>query len=372
MTASQTIEYPIVVSSYDPIKLSNGDLFLNHHMGSHLRIKNIQPVVERIMDFCDGKRSIAEITERVQAAGFSVSESEIRDVIALLANRGIMVEHRGQDHAEWLSAEQYERYSTLIEFFENFAGPGTASLSLFKKIRDARIGIVGMGGTGSLLAHMLAATGFGYIRMMDGDKVERSNLVRQIFYNEKDIGRYKVEVMRENLAAFNRDVQLDVRPDYVQGPEDALQLIDGLDFLFVEADEPIFLLNRWINEACIRKGIPYISTFCGQVGPIYIPGESACFTCYEAFIRQSLNQEDYTDIIAGLQRKRRRKYPSIVSGITLSSHYQFLECLSWLTGIKEPLTKNKIITFKLGETVSLEPVQHQKDCPSCGSSLNMG
>ncbi|AZJ24034.1 MULTISPECIES: ThiF family adenylyltransferase [Bacillus] len=359
------IEFPIVSSSIEPIKLSNGDIFLNSHMGRHMRIEKAESILECLLEKCDGTKNIKQIVNELRLENYDITEVEIEEILETFSENGIVVECNKRKVPEWLSNEQYDRYFTLIDLFENFPDLKNNPWEAFEKIRNAKVGIIGMGGTGSLLAMMLGATGVGYLKLMDGDQIESSNLVRQIFYDENQIGEYKAEIIKKRINSFNRDVNVECINSYVENLEDVYSFADGLDFIFVEADEPRFILNRWVNEACIKLKIPYIGSFAQQIGPLFIPEETACFTCYEEYIRQNLDKSDYEDLIIGMQKKRGRKYPSVVSGITLSSHYQFLEWFSWLTGTYEPLTKNKVLTFKTGDIVRTEDVLKNELCESC-------
>ncbi len=367
----KTFKYPIISSTIEPIKFSSGDIFLNSHFGHHMRIKKPDSIIETIIELCDGTNSVKQIANILNSENHKISELEIEELLEQLAKEKIVVEYSKRDIPSWLSDNQYERYSTLIDVFDNFPELEINPLEAFGKIRNAKVGIIGMGGTGSLIAMMLAATGVESIKILDGDRIESSNLVRQIFYNENQIGEFKAEVMKKRINAFNKDVIVDCRNSYIESLEDAFTFVENLDFVFLEADEPRFTLNRWVNEACIKFKIPYVGSLAQQVGPIYIPEETACFTCYENFLRQNLNENDYKDLILGIQKKRRRKYPSLVSGITLTSHYQFLEWFSLLTGAQEPLTKNKILTFKTGEIVKMENVPKNTLCPSCSINNNV-
>lgn len=101
-----------------------------------------------------------------------------------------------------------------------------------KKIRNTRIGIAGAGGLGSNCAFNLVRCGFRKIKIADFDVVDYSNLNRQ-FYFADQVGRKKVEVLRENLLKINPDAEIDIFDGRIE-KENAGRIFDGLDVV-VEA-----------------------------------------------------------------------------------------------------------------------------------------
>jgi adenylyltransferase/sulfurtransferase len=148
-----------------------------------------------------------------------------------------------------------------------------------KNLRDLKILIVGVGGLGCPSSLALAEAGVGTLGLMDFDKVELSNLHRQILYSSKDVGRLKVVAAREYLG--NRFPETKIVP--IEGMMTAESLrenlphydlvIDGLDRL-----EKKFFLNDW----CVKLGKPYVHAGVvkleGQVFAI-VPGQTACLRC---------------------------------------------------------------------------------------------
>jgi molybdopterin-synthase adenylyltransferase len=146
-------------------------------------------------------------------------------------------------------------------------------------VEKTRILIVGVGGLGCPASLVLAEAGVGTLGLMDPDKVELSNLHRQILYSEKDLGRPKVEAAAENLKKHYPQTKTHLIPEAF-GPSNAEKVlsqydlvIDGLDRL-----EKKFLLNDW----CVKLGKPFVHAgvvkFEGQVLPV-LPGVTACLRC---------------------------------------------------------------------------------------------
>ena len=98
------------------------------------------------------------------------------------------------------SDEEVERYARHLVLRE-VGGPGQ------QKLRAAKVLIVGAGGLGAPAALYLAAAGVGTIGLVDPDRVDRSNLQRQVLYTEADLGQPKVQAAARHLTAINPNVR---------------------------------------------------------------------------------------------------------------------------------------------------------------------
>lgn len=169
------------------------------------------------------------------------------------------------------SAERYARHLALKE-----VGAGGQ-----QRIGDARIAMIGAGGLGSPAALYLAAAGIGTLTLIDDDKVERSNLQRQVIHADARVGMAKTQSARITLAALNPHVRIDtheVRLD--AGNVDAL--IAGHDVVIDGADN--FPTRYLLDAACRRLRIPLVygavHRFSGQVSVFDARrDDSPCYRC---------------------------------------------------------------------------------------------
>ena len=169
-----------------------------------------------------------------------------------------------------LTPEEVERYSRHLII------PEIGALGQ-RRLKNARVLVIGAGGLGSPALLYLAAAGVGTIGIIDDDAVDLSNLQRQIIHGVADVGRPKIESARDAIAALNPlvDVRLhDVRLD----ASNALDLFSGYDLILDGADN--FATRYLVNDAAAILGKPYvwgsIFRFDGQVsvfwekhGPTY-------------------------------------------------------------------------------------------------------
>ena len=134
------------------------------------------------------------------------------------------------------------------------------------RLAKSRVLIVGAGGLGCPIALYLAAGGVGCIGLIDGDRVGVSNLHRQVLYEEKDVGNYKVECAAARLKSINQETDVQTYPFNITA-ENAQTIITDYDIVVDACDN--YATRYLVSDECKRQGKPYvygaIQEFCGQV-----------------------------------------------------------------------------------------------------------
>jgi len=129
----------------------------------------------------------------------------------------------------------------------------------------------------------LAAIGVGKISILDFDIIEESNLNRQLLYTPKDLGKPKVDVLREKIQEFNPQIEVISLNQKITSQSDVEKLLPNVDLLVKAIDTPEASME-WVNSACVTTGTPYVAggflDSVGVVGPNYLPGKSTCFACH--------------------------------------------------------------------------------------------
>ncbi|MCC7266343.1 MAG: molybdopterin-synthase adenylyltransferase MoeB [Caulobacteraceae bacterium] len=168
------------------------------------------------------------------------------------------------------SDDEVERYARHLVLRE-IGGPGQ------QKLKAARVLIVGAGGLGSPAALYLAAAGVGTLRIVDPDAVDRSNLQRQVLFDEADIGRPKVEAAAAHLAALNPHVA--VEPAHAAFAADTgANLVAGCDLVLDGTDD--FDTRFAVNAACAAAGVPLVSGAIGRwTGQVGVFAGRPCYRC---------------------------------------------------------------------------------------------
>jgi molybdopterin/thiamine biosynthesis adenylyltransferase len=149
------------------------------------------------------------------------------------------------------------------------------------KLAAARIAIVGCGATGSALLSLLARAGIGYLRLIDRDYVEPSNLQRQLLFDEADAAESlpKAIAAARKIAAFNSQIALEPHSTDLT-PESAQELLAGVDVILDGTDN--FETRYLINDFAVSVGVPWIyAAAVGSYGVTMtvLPGETACLAC---------------------------------------------------------------------------------------------
>ena len=171
------------------------------------------------------------------------------------------------------SKEQLERYSRHFVLKEiGFAGQ--------KKLAASRVLVIGAGGLGSPSLYYLAAAGVGTIGIADGDRVDLSNLNRQIIHRADSVGMEKAESARRSILAFNPDIEVRTY-NTLMTPDNIGETIADYDFIIDATDS--FEAKLLINDACVLGCKPFshagIVRFEGQV-MTWVPGTDApCVRC---------------------------------------------------------------------------------------------
>lgn len=187
--------------------------------------------------------------------------------------KGVIYINRGDIIWKTISAEEeIERYSRHI-LLHNVGVEGQEALL------NAKVLIIGAGGLGAPAAMYLAAAGVGTIGIVDDDKVELSNLQRQIIHKTQSIGLDKVESARQTIHEINPEVCIKSYPVRIV-PENIMEIIQEYDFVIDGVDN--FPTKFLINDACVIAGKPFchggILQFEGQL-MTYVPDKGPCYRC---------------------------------------------------------------------------------------------
>ncbi|WP_339720450.1 HesA/MoeB/ThiF family protein [uncultured Paraglaciecola sp.] len=148
------------------------------------------------------------------------------------------------------------------------------------RLKQAQVLIVGMGGLGCPAAMYLAAAGIGRLVMADFDTIERSNLHRQILYQNQQIGSNKAQQAAINLKAMAPDVRYQAVTEKIT-EENIMSLIKDVDLVLDCTDN--LTTRLLINQACVRLQRPLISGaasgFQGQLLMLPMTFNSPCYQC---------------------------------------------------------------------------------------------
>jgi len=252
-----------------------------------------------------------------------------------------------------LSEEQFQRYARHL-ILDEVGEEGQA------RLLQSRVLVVGAGGLGSPLLLYLAAAGVGTIGIVDHDRVDLTNLQRQIVHATLNVGALKVESARQTLAAINPDVRVDIHPVRL-GPDNAATLIAGYDLVADGSDN--FATRYLLTEQCCRLEKPLVaaalSPFEGQLST-FRPYLGAGHPCYRCLFREP----PPPDLVP---RCEEAGILGAVAGVL--GTLQAVEVLKELLRLGESLDGTLLLYDAL--RARFHPIKIAKDpeCPTCGTPV---
>jgi len=248
-----------------------------------------------------------------------------------------------------LTEKQIERYSRHI-ILEEIGGVGQ------EKLLSSKVLVVGAGGLGSPALLYLAAAGVGTIGIIDGDKVDLTNLQRQIIHHTSDVGVEKVVSAANKVRAINPDVA--VKTYYRLAMADNIrEIIADYDFVIDGTDN--FGAKFLVNDACYFEKKPFshagILKFYGQLITV-LPGESACYRCIfnappPAGTVPSCSQAGVLGVLAG-----------VIGSL------QATEAVKYLLGLGKLLTNTLLTYDALEMNFRSVNLNRNPDCSLCGEN----
>ena len=249
-----------------------------------------------------------------------------------------------------LSAEEVKRYSRHLLMPE-------ITLEGQRRLKAARILCIGAGGLGSPAMVYLGAAGVGTIGIVDFDRVDFSNLQRQILHGTSDVGRSKVESARDRLAQLNPGVAIELH-EHRFSSENALDLVSRYDVVVDGSDN--FPTRYLSNDVCVwaRKPNIYGSVF-------RFDGQSTVFaphlqgTCYRCLFPEPPEPGTVPNCAeAGVLGV----LPGIIGMI------QAIEAIKLIVGVGEPLI-GRLLHFDALQMKFREfALRRDAECPVCGKS----
>lgn len=338
---------------------SNIKLLIGYLGESSIKIEGDVSVLP-LLELCDGVNSTNEIVE-VMSTKFNISRNEVIQTLQQFEMEGLIEEGNLQT---LLTERELDRYSRHLTYYSML---GSESSAIQEKLKNSTVTLIGMGGIGNWISINLVAAGVGYVRGVDNDIIELSNLTRQVLFSESDIGKYKVEIAKERLSSLSSDVTYEPIIEEIVDVQSAKKSIINSDIVILSADSPESI-HYWIDEACYELKIPWLNVgyinHWGVCGPIIIPDKTSCLLCemgkniHDDYL---INQPEINSI------NNRMRVPSFGPLNGLVSSFAAIEVIKFLTNYEDPITIDKRWMI---DSVSMitKIIEYKKDemCIQCG------
>ena len=190
-----------------------------------------------------------------------------------------------------ISREEYQKFSKQI-ILKKIGVIGQ------QKLKSAKVLVLGMGGLGCPLSVYLASLGIGTIGIVDNDKVELSNLNRQIIYNTNDIGKYKVDVAKNKIKLINKDIIIKSHKIRVN-KTNVEKLIKNFDIVCDGTDN--FKTRLLVNDHALKQKKILISAavsgFDGHIFKFNFKKKTPCYRCFLPEIPEQNNNCESEGVI---------------------------------------------------------------------------
>ncbi|HSS90295.1 MAG TPA: adenylyltransferase/sulfurtransferase MoeZ [Streptosporangiaceae bacterium] len=251
--------------------------------------------------------------------------------------------------ADDLTVEEVRRYSRHL-IIPDVGKTGQ------RRLKNAKVLVVGAGGLGSPALLYLAAAGVGTLGVIDFDVVDESNLQRQIIHGQSDIGRPKAVSAMESIREVNPLVNVVLHEERLDS-DNAMQIFEPYDLIVDGTDN--FATRYLVNDACVLLGKPYVW------GSIYrFDGQASVFWAEHGPCYRCLYPEPPPPGMV----------PSCAEGGVLGvlcasiGSIQVTEAIKLITGIGEPLAGRLMIYDALEMTYRTVRVRKDPECPVCGKN----
>lgn len=350
------------------VYLVDDKYMLFYFMNTRARKKfAVNETVIALVEEIDGEHTSEELYESFSNK-HDVTKEDFAAFIDKLLDAHVLIE-KLDTHI--LNDSDLERYDRQLSYFSEFLGSELEAEQAQLKLMNSRVGIIGCGSVGGDIAIQLAMAGVGTFVLMDYDSVEESDCTRHLYYDRKDIGRKKVEVLSDKLKSINSSVKTYISYSAFTPETKMDEFLDKCTFVVDAADEPYLgYTANLTSQLCVpRKMNHYIAggfdAHLASTGELIIPYVTPCAACYATYFEKKL--KDW----------KPEKHPVVeraneIGGLSSMSLFassfgciEIIKCISGLMDMSKHYKKRAEFFFDGMEMTYLDPVKNP-NCKVCG------
>lgn len=312
-----------------------------------------------LLNMMDGTRNIQSIYDKFDSF---ITKNELLNLISKLIKSHTL----SILETPFNILEQKKFKSDLTYYYsEGFDGS-----TILHRLKNMHVTVLGAGGGGSLVSLQLANLGVGNIRIVDDDIIDKSNLNRQFLFTESDVGKYKVDVLKEKILKRNHYLNIVTKKKRIQTIKDVLEELSESNWCFCCIDEPPYVAQRLVNRACYIKKIPSVYGFSARDSAKMImvnPGQTGCIDC----LLSNRDNSTFQDLIKAFKHSNfSPSTPIIIPNMMLETSWMIKKWLDVVIG-RDKIESN-LFRFDYNKLREEEFVKfHRTDnCPTCGKREN--
>jgi len=321
---------------------------------------SVEPLLKSLQDGVKEEKLFIDLAIRQHE-----TKKKIKTIISFLKEKNFLI----HTHDLFNTPPEDTPYDRQIRFFNSFETDIYSGKEFNKKLQNRKVVIVGLGAYGSWLALHVSRLGIKNIVGIDYDKVELSNLHRQLTYTKKDIGEKKSEACAKILMASDDTINYEGQCKKIESEADLLPFLYDADFVFnafgyFPVNESEHMISGIITKACIETQTPMLCLSNNWLGPLYIPGISACYFCtvtnHDVELTLNNNKKN-------IRTEKRAFSPIIATTCSIAA----LEATQYLSGINRPSSIDGlryIDPFNI-ESSKFIPIAKNPNCRFCSNDL---
>jgi molybdopterin-synthase adenylyltransferase len=355
---------------------SGDDEYRFHSLTRSLSLLSKTPkLLASLLPLLDGEHGVSQILGKLSGFG----ERSILTVLEELKAVGLL-EEPSESRSAILSREELDRYRDQLTFFSHFAGftapEGMGYESAVKesaayqeKLKRSSVVVCGLGRLGSQIVRSLALAGVGRIVGVDSQVITPDDSRSDAWYDAEHVGVPRCSTLKALVGGANPYVEfVEVEQDTADSGTLSSVLSTG-SFAVLSMDTFNPDVYDAFNLACLESGTQWTSCrvlgFEFDVGPTVIPGETACFRCYD--LRKKTNLTDYEEYALLDAHWRREPLMTPALPVAPVAGVAALETIKALSGFVPPATYSHVFSMNLLSLVCrLHPVLKVPRCDHCG------
>jgi molybdopterin/thiamine biosynthesis adenylyltransferase len=328
-----------------------------------------------LLRLLDGQHGPDQVYRDLRADYPDVTADEVTQALADLDESGLIQD--ATDTGSDFDAEELQRWDRNFGFWETYASTSVSKYEFQRRIRECKIAVLGIGGVGSHVLLDLIGIGFTDIRIVDFDRIELSNLNRQVLYGTPFLGQPKAEIAAERARAFGGKLNLEVVQQRLLSADDVYAVVHDRDLVLGTADAPKLDMMHWLSQGCVRAGAALITGgVATQLAYMYsvVPGISGCSDCWFESVQRSdpASRMLHREMRAAEARGERfGEDTAAFNGlVVLLDAYMVGDAVRLASQVSPPVSVGRVleVTFqdpliRVAETFSRLP-----DCPVCRSA----
>ncbi len=292
---SETPEFPYLRDGVD-VYLGEFDEVTFVYLSTRKRLTlKCHPGLVQALTWMRGHKTLDDIQELFQKnfPESGLDNAKVADFVKFLWGKNIIVDERWFDHIQLPSAYK-ERLRRQLYFLMDLVDDPSLVSSIQSRIMETTVAICGVGAVGGWIVRELAMVGFMKFILIDPDKSEESDVARHVFFNCKDVGGVKVNVIANALKNIDPAIAVTTHSITLNVATNLDDVMNGVGLLVNAADEPyIGYTSVKLSRYAVINDLPLLvaggfDAHLASFGEMIVPRKTPCADCYVNYFRVNL------------------------------------------------------------------------------------